>query len=180
LKQVYILLSRTKTIPSRVVHAIDGGKYSHVSIATTLDTDSFYSYARRDEHNFLIGGLVKESTRKGVFSHYPECFCALYSLEVDDKTYKKLCRLLNEYLKRYDLCKYSFFAILPMMFGYKRDLKYKMTCSQFVALLLYKSGAAKLPKHPSLMKPNDFLHIPNIKLLYNGTLGLCLFLKGKL
>ena len=170
LKKVYLLLSSTGTLPSKVVRFLTHREYAHVSIALVPSADRFYSYARRKIHNPLIGGLVEENTRTGVFGLYPNTNCELLELLVDDTAYKKLETLLAYHLANYDKCKYSFSAIVPMALGIKQKLGLKMTCSQFVATILENSGACKLPRHPSLMYPCDFLKLSNAKIIYKGNL----------
>ena len=175
LKHVYILLSRTATAPSRFIHFFTGGAYTHVSIATEPATDKFFSYARRSMRNILNAGLISENTQEKIFAVYPDSPCAIYELSVTEKSYEIIEKLIEYYWANYKKCKYSFVGVIPMLFGIDRRLRFRMTCSQFVALLLSRSQAAALPKAPSLMRPNDFLHIGELKLIYKGTIGNCQF-----
>lgn len=170
MKKIYILLSGTGTLPAKAVRLFTHHKYSHVSIALLPSIEKFYSYARRKIHNPLVGGLTQESTKSGVFSLYPNSRCQLLEIEVEDNVYIKLSQTLEFYLDNYNKCKYNFGAIVPMALGIKHKLKFKMTCSQFIATLLDKSGACVLNKHPSLMLPCDFLEIPNAKIIFSGEL----------
>ena len=45
MKQVYVLLAKTKTVTSRIVHTFTHGTYTHASLALTPETNKFYSYA---------------------------------------------------------------------------------------------------------------------------------------
>ncbi len=170
MKKVYILLSSTGTLPSRTVRFLTRREYAHVSIALLPAEDKFYSYARRKIHNPLIGGLVEENTKNGVFGLYPDATCELLELSVDDTAYKNLETLLQYHLANYDKCRYKFSAVVPMALGIKRKLGLKMTCSQFVATLLQSSEACNLPKDPSLMYPCDFLKISDANSIYKGNL----------
>ncbi len=175
MKKVYILLSKTGTLPARIIHLIDGGKFAHASISAEPRTDSFYSYGRRRLNNIFVAGMIAENTKTFVFERYKNGYCELYELDVPDEAYDKICDTINDYYEKYDLCKYNFFGVFLMLFGIKSELKYKMTCSQFVATVLHKSGAVVLPKHYSLMRPNDFMKIDGIRMIYSGTIGNCHF-----
>ncbi len=175
MKQIYILLSRTGTVPSKMIYFFTRKHFTHASISLLPQTDSFYSYARRRLHNYLIAGLVREDVHTEVFKMFENGECALYSLEVSEESYDKMSELIDYYWNSYDKCTYKFSAIIPMWLGIKQKLKYKMTCSQFVATLIDKSNAYKLPKHPSLMHPTDFLQINEMKLLYRGKIKDCHF-----
>ena len=175
MKQVYILLSRTETLPSRVIHSATGGSFTHASIALTPETDRFYSYARRKLHNALNAGLLVENVHKFVFALYPDCHCRLYAVEVSDQSYQKIQSHLAHFMNHYKKAKYNFAGIVPLRMGIRWRRKFRLTCSQFVALMLSNAKEIQLPKDPYLMLPNDFLKIKNMKLIYDGTLSNCSF-----
>ncbi len=178
MKKIYILLSSTGTLPARAVRLFTRREYSHVSIALVPSREKFYSYARRKLRNPLIGGLVEENTQGGVFGLYPNGKCQLLEMEVEDCVYDGIAKLLEFYFENYDKCKYNFSAIIPMALGIEHKLKFKMTCSQFVATLLENTGACILPKHSSLMRPCDFLQISSAKIVFTGELKDLYFLES--
>ena len=173
MKKIYILLSRTATLPSRIIHLSLGGLYTHTSIAITPETDKLYSFARRKLNNPFNAGFINENTNTFVFAKYSECNCAAYSLEVTDEAYDKIEKLINTFKANKKRYSYNFLGAIPARLGISWSRKYKFTCSQFVAYLLQTSGAAKLPKHYSLMMPNDFLELNGIKQVYEGKIGKC-------
>ena len=168
MKKVYILLSKTGSLPSRTIHLFTNKKYTHASISLTASPDGFCSYGRRYLHNFLIGGLIHEDVRKGIYKIFDNADCELLEIPVNDESYSKLSSLVDMHFDNYTKCRYKFSAIIPMLLGIKQELKFKMTCSQFVAKLLFESNSCKLPRHPSLMLPVDFLSIENISSIYTG------------
>ena len=105
-----------------------------------------------------------------MFALYPYTPCAVYELNITNDAYKKIANTLIAFNKEYNKYKYSFLGTLTSQLGIKRDLKYRYTCSQFVAYLLHMTGEVTLPKHSSLMKPMDFIKIPEAKLIYHGKL----------
>lgn len=175
MKEIYILLSKTGTIPSRLIHTIQRGEYTHASFSLTPTTDRFYSFARRSLHNFLNAGFFVEDIHTHVFAKYPDCDCGLYSLEISDEAYERLSKIVTMMIENEDRFDYNFFGLLPAKLGIKMYRKYHYTCSQFVATALYRSGDVKLPKDPSLMMPNDFLLIDGIKEIYSGKIKDCKF-----
>ncbi len=173
MKKIYILLSRTNTIPARIIRTFTTGEFSHVSIALSPKPDSFYSYARRRLHNPLIAGFVSEDIHSGVFGQYPDAHCAVYSVEVSDEGYKRAEELISYLKDNSKKATYNFLGTAAMKMGLKVKRKDKYTCSQFCAILLYCTKDVKLPKDPYLMLPNDFLEIDNIELIYDGALENC-------
>ena len=171
MKTVYIILSYTGTRTSRIIKFATRAEYSHTSIALIPSPQHLYSFGRRKLNNFLIGGFINEDTKKHVMGLFPHAPCAVFALEVSDEAYEKMELMVAECNRQYKDYKYSFIGVFTSYFGIKKRLKYHFTCAQFVAMLLYISGAVNLPKHPSLMKPMDFLKIPELKEIYKGELS---------
>lgn len=61
---IYILLTRSGTWFSRLIHLVTSDCYTHASIGLDGPSGPFYSFARRYEHFALPAGLVEE--RPGV------------------------------------------------------------------------------------------------------------------
>ena len=175
LKQIYILLSKTQTLPSRLIHRMTGGSFTHASLALTPQTDRFYSYARKTLNNPLNAGLIVEDIHALVFAKYPDCHCSLYAIEVSDEGYEKIKRLLALYLKNRKKAKYNFMGVLPLRLGIRLQRRWRLVCSQFVAIALQESGEITLPKDPYLMLPNDFPAIKGARKIYDGVLKDCNF-----
>ncbi len=173
MQKIYLLFSRTGTIPSRLIHCFVGGRFTHISIALTPNTDEFYSFARRTLHNPFNAGFYIENIHSHVFAKYPESNCAIYSLEIDDESYQRLKNMIDRFIENKEFFDYNFLGLLPAKLGIKMSRRYHFTCSQFVATVLYKTECVSLPKHPSLMMPNDFLKISGIKAIYSGKLKNC-------
>ena len=173
MKQIYLLFSKTKTLPSRLIFAIKGGKFTHVSLSLLPDTNEFYSYARRKIHNPLIGGFIVENIHSGILAKYPDSICSIYSLEVTDEIYENIENEIQKYKDNYDKAKYNLLGFCFLAFGIRWKRKYKLTCSQFVAVILDKTTTVQLPKDPYLMLPNDFLKIKELHLVYNGKISDC-------
>ena len=179
MKKIYILLSRTDTIPARIIRTFAKGEFSHVSVSLFPRTDCFYSYARRHVNIPLFAGFISEDIHTKVFARYPECHCALFSVDVSDEGYERAKELIKNLRHNRRKATYSFLSMATIKMGIPLKRKYKFTCSQFAAYLLNRTGDVQLPKDPYLMLPNDFLNIPNIKILYDGKLKDCVISRKK-
>ena len=173
MKKIYILLTRTGTVPARIIHFFKGGDFTHTSISLTPSTDLLYSYARRNMNNPFKAGLITENIHTEIFALFPDCHCALYALSVSDEAYEKMQSEIHLYFENYKKAKYNFLGLIPLALGWKIRRKYKLTCSQFVALILQSANEIELPKDPYLMLPNDFPDISGIELIYDGILENC-------
>ena len=173
MKRFYILLSRTNTVPARVIRKVTGAHYSHPSFSLYPRTDHFYSYARRHINLPIFAGFISENIHTKVFARYPDAPCALYAIDVSDETYRKAKKLIRYFRAHRKQATYSFLGAytMPLKLPIKRMNKF--TCSQFVAFVLHYSGACKLPKDPYLMMPDDFTSIEGTTLVYSGPLKDC-------
>ena len=175
MKHVYILLTKTGPVPSMMINKMTHGTFTHTSLSLTPTTDHFYSYARRKLHNPLRAGIMIENIHEFVFAKYPDCHCALFAVEVSDEGYEKIRKCIDFYLQNYKKATYNFLGILPLRLGFRMARKFRLVCSQFVAVALHASEDIALPKDPYLMLPNDFLKIKNIQKIYEGKLKDCSF-----
>ena len=173
MKKFYILLSRTDTIPARVIRKVTGAHYSHTSFSLYPQTNHFYSYARRHIHLPIFSGFISEDIHTKVFAKYPDTPCELYELEVSDEVYHKAEKLIKYFINHRKKATYSFLGAYGMPLGIPIKRMNKFTCSQFVAFVLHYSGACKLPKDPYLMMPDDFPSLKGVKLIYKGKLKYC-------
>ena len=173
MKTVYLMLTKTGTVPSRLIHCFVRGKYTHTSLAIRPRTDEFYSFARKRLHNPLCAGFLVENIHTFVFSKYPDSNCAVYAIDVSDEAYERMETMIQSFIDNSERYKYNFLGLIPSKIGIEYDRKHHFTCSQFVATVLHNSGAVELPKPPSLMMPCDFLKLQNISPVYQGKLKDC-------
>ncbi len=93
----------------------------------------------------------------------------MYELIVDDKTYYSAQKLVAEMIKQIDSYTYNVIGLFLCKFNiYAYDREHHFFCSEFVGDILARSNALKLPKPPSLMRPNDYTNIPELSLRFQG------------
>ncbi len=170
-REIYILLLRTQSLLSRVIHIATKEPYTHVSIGFASDCTQFYSFARRYTNLPLPAGFVQESIETGMMAKSKEAPCALYRLTIPNTSYRALRRKFKKMLPVRRSFQYSVLGTFLCFFGiaYKRRNKY--FCSQFVAETLNEVGVMELTKSPELYHPVDFIQLPELQLCYEGTLG---------
>ena len=175
MKTVYVLLSKTGTVTSKIVDIFANGEYTHTSLALVPSTDSFYSYARRRLYNFLIGGIFRENTNTFVFARFPNCRCSLFELDVSDESYDAIKAHIDWLMDNYDTATYNLLGVVPQRLGIVWKREKKFTCSQFVAVALSKAPEIEFPKDPYLMLPRDFVNVKGMRKIYDGPIKDCNF-----
>ena len=142
-RQLYIVISQTGTLLSRILKQITGAEYNHASISLSRDLERMYSFGRRHPYNPFWGGFVIESPRTGTFKRFSETKVMVLSVSVTEE-------------------QHAFHIV------WKQESCYY--CSEFVGELLAKSrvdGTEQL--RSSIIQPMQFLRVPHT-LLYCGKL----------
>lgn len=168
---VYILLTRTDTLFARLLHGVGGNKYTHASLALDRDLVRMYSFARRYEPFMLPGGFIRENIHAGVFGRCGGADSLLLELPVSRATYEAIERQMTVMASAGSCWDYDVLGLALAGLGIPHVRPGKYFCSQFVADVLERTGALTLPCHPSLIRPQDFAHMPQLRVVYRGPLA---------
>lgn len=171
MKTIYILLTRTTSVPSRLIHRFTNDPYTHVAISFEDELPVMYSFARKYARLPLPGGLVKEQLDHGFYRSQANAPCRLMKLRVPDAIY---ARAKNKVADMYDMrgeYSYSVLGLIMCKLDIAMEIPGQYFCSQFVGRILSDSGALDLPKPPPLMHPYDFDGIAGVTPVFTGNVG---------
>ena len=76
MKTIYILLTRSGTLLSKLVYAATGASYTHASMAFDAELSCLYSSTRKNGYTMFPAGPSKEYLNKGVFRLRDNAPCA--------------------------------------------------------------------------------------------------------
>lgn len=161
-RKLYILLTRFPGKTAIAIHAMTGCYYTHASIGLEEDMNTFYSVVGK--------GLIVEKITRYVRPDREPFPCQLYELEVSEKVYASVKRLLEESVENKSLYQYSKLGVVLCLLRIPFRRKYHYFCSQYVAEILKDSQAAKLVKDSTLYYPGDFRRMPGVRLHFQGNL----------
>lgn len=167
---IYILLTYSGSILSRVINKKTREPYSHVSIAFDEELKELYSFGRLRPSNPIFAGFVKEDIENGTYARFPETTCALYSLDIDEVQYKRLIKELKKFIASDHRYRYNLIGLMGAAVNYPIERQYKYFCSQFVTSLLNNSGIKLIDKEAGLTAPRDFRECNELNLVYEGNL----------
>ena len=170
-RAVYILLTRSGTWFSRLIHFATRDDYTHASIGLDGPAGPFYSFARKYERFALPAGLVEERVGPGAGDSRRSTPCCLYALTVPEPAYRRLRERLAFMYGRRELYHYNLLGALSCGLNLPLARRRHYFCSQFVAELLQGSGAAVLPKEPALLRPADFQGLRGLRPIHLGSVG---------
>lgn len=171
MKTLYIFLTRSGTLLSNLVYHITGAQYTHVSLAFDPDLTTLYSSTRKNGYTMFPAGPSKEYLNRGVFRLREDIPCALYALDVTEEAYLRARRRTDHMMAHGELYRFNSLGLLLCALHIRWKRRRHYFCSQFVSEVLQKSGSLDLPKHSTLMHPNDYTSLPQLRCLYQGRLG---------
>lgn len=159
--KVYIVLSQTGTILSRILKLITRAPYNHSSIALDESLQTMYSFGRLNPYNPFIGGFVEESPSAGTFKRFKNTRVMVLKAEVTPEAYADMGDLLHEMLKQKARYHYNYLGLFLAAFRIHREKKNCFYCSEFVKAMLLRMGLPGAEEIPPIVKPMHFLTLPH-------------------
>jgi len=169
-KSIYIVLSQTGTMLSKVLKFFTGADYNHASIALSSNLKKMYSFGRLNPYNPFVGGFVEEGINIGTFKRFYKTNALVLKLDVDTRTYVQIEQMLNYFVKNKTKFHYNYVGLLLAMFKKDYSPTNRYYCSQFVLKCLTSFNIENSSSLPKIIKPIDFLKLTNSKIVYKGTL----------
>lgn len=170
-RHIYVLLSRTHTMPARLIRLFTGEPYSHTSIGLDIELKSLYSFARKHIHNPFDCGFIDEDIETGIFGMDKNIYCSVYEIPVTEEQYQIIQQEINVFIKNREIYKYNYTGLGRVIFGRNVEDGKHFFCSQFVSHIIYKSGIRLFSKENGLIRPYDFHIRLKDKRIYKGRLS---------
>ncbi|MMZ57972.1 hypothetical protein D3C76_629120 [compost metagenome] len=168
---VYILLTNTGTLFTKMIKTYTKAPYNHASISFDRTLTEMYSFGRKNPNNPLNGGFVKEDIKTGTFSKYPNTTCVIYELQVTEREVEKMQRVLQLFIRSRNKFLYNILGVIGVALQEPVEFSNSYFCSQFVAEILERSGIKLWDKLPALVTPDDFRQSDRLRLIYEGKLS---------
>lgn len=169
MKKVYIVLTYSGTLLSKIVKIYTKDQFSHVSISLDEHLDNMYSFGRKHPYNPIWAGFVKEKPNVGTFKRFKDTTTEIYSLEIEDEKYEIIKNIIEDMKIDKNSYKFNIVGLLAVSLHQRIKRKRAFYCAEFVKYLLDESNYKT--NLPDIIKPEDFKSIENIKLVYNGKLN---------
>lgn len=169
-KKIYIVVSQTGTLLSRILKYITGARYNHSSISPYADLHLMYSFGRKHPYNPFWGGFVTESTNFGTFKRFPNTQAMVLELTVSAEQYEALCQTLHTMLAEQKKYHYNYLGLGLAAFQIHTRRERRYYCSEFVKEMLLRHGIEPPGTLPPITQPIHFLNIPDAMPVYCGRL----------
>lgn len=175
MKKIYIVLTHTGTILSRIIKVYTRAEFSHVSISLDEELEQMYSFGRLNAYNPFVGGFVHEQIDKGTFKRFKNTKSKVYSLEITDEQYVKMISVIDEFLVSKKEYKFNILGLFAAGFNIKIKRKKAFYCAEFLKEV-FEIAKVKTDL-PEIIKPEHFKDINGLKLRYSGKLKNYIFAK---
>ncbi|MGM9642904.1 MAG: hypothetical protein ACI3XI_06815 [Eubacteriales bacterium] len=170
-KNIYIVVSQTGTILSRILRVITHAEYCHASISLDERLEEMYSFGRVNPYNPFWGGYVRESPDYGTFRRFKHSRCVLLKFTVDDEKYEQIKRRLEDMYTHKDEYGYNYIGLCLAAFKKNHTTPHRFYCSEFVhyifsEYLIYDKSAL-----PKIVQPIDFYRTFGDRTVYKGMIS---------
>ena len=155
-RYIYVLLSRTHTVPATLIRLYTKEPYSHASIALDIELKEMYSFARKHKYNPFDSGFVKEDIDRGIFGSDKRIKCRVYEVPVTEEQYGYIREEIGHFIRNKEDYGYNYIGLFGAMFGKNLEDGTHFLCSQFVSHVFYRGGIKLFSKDSGLIRPFDF------------------------
>ena len=167
--RLYVVLTRTNTIISRLIHLVTQDEYTHAALALDQELQRMYSFARKYTHNPFIGRFKHEHLDEGIYKLAKQLPGVVLEIEVSQSQYEKACQLIEGFIANQSQYKYNCKGLIYGLLNRPTKRNDRFLCSQFVYYILHESGVVDFQTPANLVKPQDFLRIQG-QVVYRGDL----------
>jgi hypothetical protein len=173
--RVYILLTQTTSVLTKMIKLCTKKPYNHASLAFDERLEYTYSFGRVNPNDPLIGGFAHERLDTGVFK---DAQCQLLSIDVTPEQYRKMRQRVAHIEANQLKYKFNFIGLFGAKFDFQVKRKHAYFCSEFVSKVLQEVGLfpEDFPAH--LVQPSDLASHINLKIEYQGLLSEYLKMAG--
>ncbi len=168
MSKVYIVLTYTGTILSKLVRGYTRKEYAHVSLALDKELKEMYSFGRLNPYIPFIGGFVHESVDHGTFKRFYKTKTKIYSLEVNEEQYEKMKNIIADINANKKDYRFNVRGMFLAVVNQKLKRERYFYCAEFVKYLLDESNLDV--NLPEIVKPDDLNKIDNLQEIYTGIL----------
>lgn len=168
MKKIYIVLTYTGTILSKIVKIYTKKEFSHVSIALDEDLKYMYSFGRLNAYNPFWGGFVHEGINVGTFKRFKKTKSRIYSMQIPDENYEEVVKLIKDISQNKDKYSFNIIGLIGVAIHLKFKRERSFYCAEFVKYILEQSHIKN--ELPDLIKPEDFKELEGLDVVYSGIL----------
>ena len=169
MKNIYIVMTQTGTLLSRLIKVYTVCEYAHLSISLDKNLDEMYSFGRLNPYNPFWGGFIHERVNSGTFKRFKNTIAGIVELEVTDEQYNNLRNIIKKMEERINPYRFNILGLILVGFNIKYEMEDHFYCAEFLKYLFEECNIEN--NLPRLVAPDDFKNLKGIKYIYKGKLS---------
>lgn len=170
LMPIYIVISQTGTVLSRLLKFFTRKEYNHASISLSDDLCLMYSFGRLNAYNPFLGGFVRESAHFGTFKRFCNTGVIVLQTMVTQEDFAQIQSLISHIADNPMDYKYNYIGVFLAAFNIRFRKERWYYCSEFVREILVRANVRGVEQLKPIVHPTNFLNIPEFRMVYSGKL----------
>jgi hypothetical protein len=168
-KNVYVVLSRSQTLLSRIIHIMKGDRYTHAALSLDKNLEYMFSFGRRRASNPFIGCFRRERLDDGIYKFCSYLPGAVIKIPVSPVQYQNIVEQIEMFLLNSDVYGYNYFGLASNLVGKTHQVSTRFFCSEFVYHVLHQSGICDLKMPRGMVCPQDLMNLDGM-IIFEGNL----------
>ncbi|MBL0886353.1 hypothetical protein [Myceligenerans indicum] len=166
---VYVVLSRSSTVPSRLIGVMTGDRLTHAALALDPGLEYMFGFGRRGTTNPLSGCFRRERLDDPLYERMGSLPGLVLEVPVTGAQHEAVRAQVEAFLLDGHRYRYNFTGLLDHVTGRAKEDAYRFFCSEFVYHVLHQAGVCDLRIPRSQVRPQTLLSLPG-RVVFDGDL----------
>lgn len=166
---VYVVLSRSRTVLSRTIALATRDEFTHASLALDPGLELMFSFGRRRPGNPFIGCFRRERFDDGLYRGMDEVPGAVLEIPVTPEQHEAVCTRISEFLLDSHAYSYNASGLVNVLIGRGTQDDTRFFCSEFVYHVLQGAGVCDLGVERWQVRPQMLTELPG-EVVFRGDL----------
>ncbi|MDR1292236.1 MAG: hypothetical protein LBJ91_02415 [Clostridiales Family XIII bacterium] len=169
--KVFIVLTRSPTLLSRLVRRVTRAKYTHAALALDEGLEYMFSFGRRRASNPFVGCFKRESLNDDIYGACAELPGVVAEIPVTPAQYAEICGIIESFLLNHHNYSYNTLGLIRNLARVPAENDKRFFCSEFVYYVLNESGVCDFGMLREGIRPEMLLKV-NGRIAFEGDLIL--------
>jgi hypothetical protein len=170
-KKIFVVLTRSRTTLSRIIHRVTRDEYTHAAIALDENLYYMFSFGRRRASNPFFGCFKRESLNDEIYEGCAGLPGVVLEIPVTPGQYDAICSMIELFLLDSHRYGYNTLGLAKNLIGLPGENNARFFCSEFVYYVLRESGVCDLGVSRGGVRPQMLLNVDG-RVIFDGNLLL--------
>lgn len=168
-KKIYVVLTRSTTVLSRLIHHLKGDEYTHAALAFDRDLNYMFSFGRRRPGNPFVGCFKRERIDESIYKNESRLPGVIIEIPVSPEQYLSISSQIETFLLNSHLYSYNYLGLAGNLFNRVHHNNTRFFCSEFVYHVLHRGGVCDLKMPRGRVHPQDLTRLGG-EVIFKGNL----------